>query len=105
MTVWSYAGRHQAEGLLHRTPIALCLAQELSTSVRLFLSVKNNNSYNKKQQQQQTKTRWMPIQKQDLASAMGIMRRARDVDKYPQAQPHGNRRRQAENADQDVAVR
>ena len=23
---------------------------------------------------------WIPIQKQDLASAMGIMRRARDVD-------------------------
>ena len=36
---------------------------------------------------------------------MAILRRARDVDQYPQAQPDGNRGREAENADQDVAAR
>ena len=59
--------------------------------------------YQKKKKKK--KVRWISIQKQDLASAMGIMSRARNVDKYPQAQPHGNREREAENADQDVEVR
>ena len=36
---------------------------------------------------------------------MGIMHRARDVDQYPQAQPDGNRAREADNADQDSATR
>ena len=39
LTVWSYAGWHQAEGLLHRTCIALSLAQGLSQSDWLFPSV------------------------------------------------------------------
>ena len=42
---------------------------------------------------------------QDLASALGIMRRARDVDQYPQAQPDGNREREEEDADQAAAAR
>ena len=33
--------------------------------------------------------------------AMGIMHRARDVDRHPQAQLNGNRGREAENAGQD----
>ena len=41
---------------------------------------------------------------QDLASALGIMRRARDVDQYPQAQPEENREREEENADQSAAA-
>ena len=36
----------------------------------------------------------IPILKQDLASAMWIMRRTRDVDQHPQAQPVGNRGRE-----------
>ena len=48
---------------------------------------------------------WIPIVKQDLASAMGMVRRARDVDQYSPAQPDGNRGREAENADQDAAAR
>ena len=52
-----------------------------------------------------TNLAWTPIQKQDLASAIGIMRRARDVNSYPQAQPDGNREREAENVDQDAAAR
>ena len=36
---------------------------------------------------------------------MGIMRSARDVNSYPQAQPDGNREREAENVDQDAAAR
>ena len=39
LTVWSYAGRHQAKGLLHRTSIALSPARGLSQSGRLFPSV------------------------------------------------------------------
>ena len=39
-----------------------------------------------------------------LASAMGIMRRARDANQYLQAQPDGNRG-EAENTDQDAAAR
>ena len=91
LTVWSYAGRHQVEGLLHRTFIVLSLARGLSQSDRLFPSVQT--------------LAWIPIQKQDLASAMGIMRRARDVNHYPQTQPDGNRGREAENADQDAVAR
>ena len=54
------------------------------------------------QQQQQNKTlTWIPIQKHDLSNTIGIMRRARDVDQYPQTQPDGNRGGEAENADQD----
>ena len=40
-----------------------------------------------------------------LTSVMGIMRRARDVDQYPQAQPDGNRGREEEDEDQDVTAR
>ena len=32
LTVWSYVGRHQAEGLLHRTSSALSLSRGLSQS-------------------------------------------------------------------------
>ena len=76
---WSYAGRHQEKGLLHRTSIALSLARGLSQSDRLFPSAQ--------------KTAWIPIQKQDLACAMGIMRGARDVDQHPQV-TDGPRRKQ-----------
>ena len=43
LTVWSYAGRHQAKGLLHRTFIALSLARALSQSDRLFPSVQQTS--------------------------------------------------------------
>ena len=43
LTVWSYAGRHQAKGLLHRTSIALSLARGLSQSDRLFPSVQKTS--------------------------------------------------------------
>ena len=39
LIVWSYAGRHQEEGLLHRTSIVLSLARGLSQSDWLFPSV------------------------------------------------------------------
>ena len=68
------------------------MARGLSQRDRLFNSVQKNLAY-------------IPIQKQDLASAMGIMRRVPTVDQYPQAQLDGNREREAENAGQDVAVR
>lgn len=42
LTVWLYAGRHQAEGLLNRTSIALSLARGLSQSDRLVPSVHKN---------------------------------------------------------------
>ena len=54
---------------------------------------------------QYNKPRMDTNKKQDLASAIGIMRRARDVNSYPQAQPDGNREREAENVDQDAAAR
>ena len=66
-----------------RTSIALSLAQSV-----ISLSTK--------------KLAWIQIRKQDIASAMGIMRRARDVDQYPQAQPDGNRGREAENTNQET---
>ena len=47
LTVWSYAGLHQAEGLLHRTSIALSLARGLSQSDRLFPSEQTNKQTNK----------------------------------------------------------
>ena len=81
LTVWWYAGRHQAEGLLHRTSIALSLARGLSQSDRLFASVHKNLA-------------WMPIFKVEFASAMGIMRRARYVSQSPQAQHNRNRGRE-----------
>ena len=102
LTVWSYVRRHQAKGLLHWTSIALSLARGLSQSDRLFpLPLPSPPSPHTHTH----KLTWIPIQKQDLASAMGIMRRARDVDQYPQAQPDGNREREAENTDQDAAAR
>ena len=92
----------QAEGLVHRTFIALPLARGLSQSDRLFPTVqKQNKKTNKTKQNKQTNKKtnkqtnkdnnnnkilalaWIPIQKQDLASPTGIMRRARDVDQYP----------------------
>ena len=45
------------------------------------------------------------MQKQDLASVMAIMRKAQDVDQYPQAQLDRNSGREAENADQDAVAR
>ena len=42
LTIWSYAGRHQAERLLHRTSIALSLAQRLFKSDRSFPSVQKS---------------------------------------------------------------
>ena len=36
---------------------------------------------------------------------MGIMRRIRDVDQYPQAQQDENRGREAENPDWDAVVK
>ena len=36
---------------------------------------------------------------------MGSMRRVRDVDQHPQAQPDGNREREVENAHQEAAAR
>ena len=47
---------------------------------------------------------WIPILRRDLTSAMGIVRSARDVVQYPEAQSDGNRGREAENADQDATV-
>ena len=64
LTVWSYAGQHQAKGLLHRTSIALSLARGLSQSDRLFPSVQKNLA-------------WIPIQKQDLACATRRKQRKR----------------------------
>ena len=45
LTVWLYAGRHQVEGLLHRTSIALPLARGFSQSDRLFPSVQKNSHW------------------------------------------------------------
>ena len=74
------------EKILHRTSTALSLARGLFQSDRLFPS-----AINKKQKTKTTKKNlpWIPKQKQDLARAMGIMRRTRDIDQYPQAQPDG----------------
>ena len=62
LTVCSYAGWHQAKGLLHRTSIALSLARGLSQSDRLFPSVQKNNKQNNKQNKTK-KLAWIPIQK------------------------------------------
>ena len=49
---------------------------------------------------------WIKILKQDIASAkMGIMRRAQDVEQYPQAQPDRNRGREEEKTDQNTVAR
>ena len=40
--------------------------------------------------QYKKKLSWIPVQKQDLASAMGIMRKARDVDQYPHVTVSGD---------------
>ena len=51
LTVWSYAGRHQAVGLLHKTSIALFLARGLSQSPRPVNSLSTKNLL------------WIPVQK------------------------------------------
>ena len=92
LVVWLYAVLHQVEGLLHMTSIAFSLARGLSHIDRLLLSVHKNIA-------------WIPMLKQDLACALGIMRRARDVEQYSQTQPEGNRGREEENADQFAAAK
>ena len=88
LTTLSYTGLHQAEGLLHKISIALSLAGGLSQSDLLFPPVRKPR-----------------MDTNTLTSVMGIMRRARDVDQYPQAQPDGNRGREEEDEDQDVTAR
>ena len=71
LTVWSYAGRHQPEGFLHRTYTTLSLARGLSQSDRLFPSIQKNKPTKNK-----TKTKtlaWTLIQNQDLASTIGLL--------------------------------
>ena len=57
LSVWWYAGLHQAEGLLHRTSIALSLARGLSQSDRLFPSVKKKQTNKQTRMDTNTKTR------------------------------------------------
>ena len=64
-------GRHQAE-LLHRTSIVLALARGISLFDRLPPLLHRNFTL-------------MPLFKQDLNNAMGVMCRARDVEQYHQA--------------------
>ena len=103
LTVWSYAGRHQEIGLLNRTPIALSLGRGLSWSDLLFPAAHTKKQQANKQTNKQTSKKMkrtttttanlacLPLQKQDLGSAIGIISRPQDVNQYPQAQP---RRRQ-----------
>ena len=91
LTVWSYAGRHQAKGLLHRTFIALSLARALSQSDRLFPSVQQTSHGH------QYKNKISPAQ---LGSYAGLETSIR----IPKPNPTETER-EAENVDQDAAAR
>ena len=91
LTVWSYAGRHQAKGLLHRTFIALSLARALSQSDRLFPSVQQtSHGY-------QYKNKISPAQSGSCAGLETSIR-------IPKPNPTETER-EAENVDQDAAAR
>ena len=91
LAVWSYAGRYQAEGLLHRTSIALSLARGLSQSNQIVKKNKNKTKQNKKKQpcmDTNTKIR-SPQRNGDHAQGS----RRRSVSPSPTRRKQGERRK------------
>ena len=103
LTVWSYAGRHQAEGLQHRTSIAESLARGLSQSDRSFHSVHKTtktattSTTTKTSHGYQYKNKISPPQRRSCA-------RLETSISIPKPNPTETGR-EAENADQDAAAR
>ena len=107
-TVWSYAGRYQAEGLLHRTSIALSLAQGFSQRDLLFPSVQQQQQ----QQQQLTNQRKINSPRMDISTKTRSRQRigdhvqgSRRRSVSPSPTRRKQRKRKTGNADQDAAAR